>query len=130
MVRSGRPRDAHENLEEVRVVQHVADERDRATLAGRAVGRVRDDSAPTLLTLDVMVAGELVERLDDGDPTDAIVLGQLPLSGEKAAGRELAALDALEQGYVDLVVERERIAGVDAPTFWLSHRSPWPWLQS
>src|SRR5216683_4274304 len=92
--------DAHEHLEQVRMVEHVADECDRASLAADAVGRVRDQSATSLLASDVVLAGQLVERLDDGNSAHAVVLGQLSLCRQVAPSGKFAALDALQQGGV------------------------------
>src|SRR5216683_591784 len=123
MIFSRRAGDAHEHVEEVGVIELVADEGDRASLTVWTVRRMRHHGPASLLALDVMLARQLVERFDDGDPADTVVLGQLAFSGQEAPGWKLAALDPLQQGRVDLVVERQRVARVDGPDSGLAHRA-------
>src|SRR4029077_2912845 len=84
--------DSHEHVEEIRVIEDVAYEGDRAAIGGGALRRMRDHGSSSLLALDVVLARQLVERLDDRDAADTIVLRQLPLGREKGARGELAAL--------------------------------------
>src|SRR6266853_3125675 len=123
MIFSRRTGDAHEHVEEVGVIELVTDEGDGASLAAGTVRGMCHDGPASLLSLDVVLARQLVERFDDGDPADAVVLGQLALRGQEAPGWKLAALDPLQQGRVDLVVERQRVARVDGPDSGLAHRA-------
>ena len=123
VILGGGARDTHEDVEQVGVVEHVADEGNRAPLRGGALGGMSDHRSPPLLALDVVLARQFVEGFDDGDAADAIVLGQLSLGWQKAPGRKLTSLYALEQRRVDLVIERQWIARVDRPIPRLSHRS-------
>ena len=77
----------------------------------------------SLLPLDVVLARQLVEGFDDGDPADAVVLGQLSLRGQIASGGKFTALNPLEQRRVDLVVERQRVTRIDGQDSGLGHRA-------
>jgi hypothetical protein len=61
-------------MEEVGVIEQMTDEGYGAPLSAGPIGRMCHHGAAPLLALDVMLARQLVERLDDGYAADDVVI--------------------------------------------------------
>ena len=72
-----------------------------------ADGRLGDEAADPVLGAHDPGAGELLERAPDGEPVDAVALGQPRLGRQPLAGRQLRPVDAGDEVLGDLPVERD-----------------------
>ena len=83
-------------------------------LVGAAAQPVRVDERPAApMAQDDPFLGELRERAGHGCSADPILLAELVLGGEPVAGAVPTAENLLEEERLQLVVERDRLLGID-----------------
>ena len=70
-------------------------------------GRLGDEAADPVLGAHDPGAGELLERAADGEPVDAVALGEPRLGLQPLARRQLRPVDAGDEVLRDLPVERD-----------------------
>src|SRR5258708_37469753 len=96
------------------MIEDMTDESNRATLLLDYLGtcpfrRIGHNGSTPLLPFNMLLTRQFIECLNNGNATDPIILCKLPLWRKKASWRKLSPLHALQQGLIDLEIQRQWI---------------------